>query len=284
MNRLEATKFVQETAKITGAFDRLESRLANLTQEALSETLLVCGVIPERFSHDSSEEKLWAKYCDILLSTCFNHLGITSSVLRARGNSADVFGGTSSYTIVGDAKAFRLSRTAKNQKDFKVQALDDWRKENTYACLISPLYQYPTDNSQIYQQAESKNVTLLSYIHLRFLIDCNKELALENLWMVPKSIIPSNSARAYWNAIDDTIVQITNKSYKDLKDYKQMELDATKTIGNEEISYWQSVIQSYSSITKEEAVRRLIKAEKIEEKINTIRRTIIKEVSEWKNI
>ena len=33
------------------------------------------------------------------------------------------------YSLVADAKAFRLSRTAKNQKDFKVQAMDGlaWR-------------------------------------------------------------------------------------------------------------------------------------------------------------
>jgi hypothetical protein len=37
-----------------------------------------------------------------------------------RADSADVEGATKDYTIVGDAKAFRLSRTAKNQKDFKV--------------------------------------------------------------------------------------------------------------------------------------------------------------------
>jgi type II restriction enzyme len=67
---------------------------------------------------------LWAKYCDILLSKTWNYLGIQSQVIRARGNAADVMGTTPEYTIVGDAKAFRLSRTAKNQKDFKVSALD----------------------------------------------------------------------------------------------------------------------------------------------------------------
>jgi uncharacterized protein YydD (DUF2326 family) len=85
-----------------------------------------------------------------------NFLGIETIVLGARGNSADVFGKTKNYTIVGDAKTFRLSRTAKNQKDFKVSALDTWRRENNYAVLVAPLMQYPTKKSQIYEQAVKK--------------------------------------------------------------------------------------------------------------------------------
>ena len=41
----------------------------------------------------------------------------------------------------------------------------------TYALLVSPLSQYPVDKSQIYPQAFSQNVTLLSYVHLQFMIE-----------------------------------------------------------------------------------------------------------------
>ncbi len=57
------------------------------------------------------------------------------------------------YSFVADAKAFRLSRTAKNQKDFKVQAMDDWKHSKTYAMVVCPVYQLLTRTSQIYQQA-----------------------------------------------------------------------------------------------------------------------------------
>jgi hypothetical protein len=136
-----------------------------------NEFIIECGILPEMFQHDSSEEKLWAKYSDIVLAKCFTYLGINSIVLRTRGNSADVFGKAPTYTIVGDAKTFRLSRTAKNQKDFKVKALDDWRREDTYAVLVSPLLQYPTNKSQIYNQAIERNVTLISYTHMKLLLD-----------------------------------------------------------------------------------------------------------------
>jgi type II restriction enzyme len=74
--------------------------------------LLFCGIIPEQFSHDSTEEKLWAKFCDILFSHVLNMLGIETQVIRSRGDSADILGKTNDYSIVGDAKAFRLSRRA----------------------------------------------------------------------------------------------------------------------------------------------------------------------------
>jgi hypothetical protein len=166
--RKKVIDLVLEISGQENAFDILESTFAGITKNALSVSLLKCGIIPERFDHDSSEEKLWAKYCDILLAHTWTYLAIPAEVLRARGDSADVFGRTSAYTVVGDAKAFRLSRTAKNQKDFKVHALDDWRKSNTYASLVSPLYQYPKRYSQIYQQAIDRNVTLISVVSVKF--------------------------------------------------------------------------------------------------------------------
>ena len=75
------------------------------------------------------------------------------------------------YTLVADAKAFRMSRTAKNQKDFKVTALSSWRNDNDFAVLCAPYFQYPSKSSQIYAQALEKNVCLLSWEHFIFLIN-----------------------------------------------------------------------------------------------------------------
>ena len=181
MVRMDVVNLILEIAGSENAFDILEEQFSEITKDKLSSSLLECGIIPELLEHDSSEEKLWAKYCDILLAQTWTHLSIPAEVLRARGDSADVFGRTHNCSIVGDAKAFRLSRTAKNQKDFKVQALDDWRKSNTYACLVSPLYQYPQRASQIYGQAIERNVTLLSHTHLKFLLDCTDGQNLDPL-------------------------------------------------------------------------------------------------------
>ena len=103
------------------AFDMLEIFFSNISRHELAQNIIQCGILPEAFAHDSSEEKLWAKYSDIVLAKALSYLDIPTEVLRARGNSADVFGKNTKYPIVGDAKTFRLSRTAKNQKDFKIK-------------------------------------------------------------------------------------------------------------------------------------------------------------------
>jgi len=277
--REKTIELIYEVAKEQDGFVQLENYLSKIGIEEINKNIIEFGVIPENFAHDSSEEKLWAKFSDMLLSKALSHLGIKSSVLGARGNSADVYGETETYTIVGDAKTFRLSRTAKNPKDFKVDALDSWRKENNYSVLVSPLIQYPPKTSQIYSQAIAKNVTLLSYTHLHFLLDFRtKNMNLQPLWEVGNILREKNeistSANVYWREIDKTVSTILRQDNFKLIEYKQCEIDATKKLGNEGIEFWRKKIEGIKSLTKEEAVALLIKSEKIEAKIKTIQETI----------
>ena len=274
MVRTDVIDLILKIAGSENAFDILEEKFAGIIKAELSSSLLECGIIPELLEHDSSAEKLWAKYCDILLAQTWTHLSIPAEVLRARGDSADVFGRTHNYSIVGDAKAFRLSRTAKNQKDFKVQALNDWRKSNTYACLVSPLYQYPQRASQIYEQAIERNVTLLSYTHLKFLLDCTKGQNLDPLWRIGSELPKSKNAQQYWKAVDETTRKIAGESEETLSSYKQETIDKIKQLGKEGIDYWETRIAAYKQLSQEEAVARLIKAEKVETKIGTIKKAI----------
>lgn len=146
--RQKTVDFIFSIAKDPRGFEKLEKFVNKFKRKELLGNILDCGVLPEVFSHDSSEEKMWAKYSDIMLARCLTLLGLEAEVLGARGNSADVLAKTKHYSIVADAKTFRLSRTAKNQKDFKVQALDNWRLNHHYSLLVSPLYQYPSRDSK----------------------------------------------------------------------------------------------------------------------------------------
>lgn len=271
MDRPEVVRLIIRIAKQKNAFDVLASELGELDREALSNALLHCGTIPEVFSADSSEEKLWAKYCDILLSQAFNHLGIVSDVLRTRGDSADVFGRAQTYTIVADAKAFRLSRTAKNQKDFKIDALNDWRKEDTYACLVAPLLHYPSQTSQIYRKAIERNVILIAYEHLWFLLRTRFDASLEALWQCTPSVqIGTPSSRMYWTLIDDSLLNITSMDVHILVEAKRVFANHLIVLGAEGVDYWNAVIERYQQFTKEEAIKRLVATEKIPQKIATI--------------
>lgn len=256
----------------------------NWTRQDITSALIECGVMPEIFVHDSSEEKLWAKYSDILLSLSLNHLGIPSEVIRMRGDSADVLGRNYAYSIVGDAKTFRLSRTAKNQKDFKIKALDDWRRANDYALLLGPLSQFPCNRSQIYVQTIERNVTLLSYVHLTFLLEHHTDSDdLEQLWQTGRRLAASfarnehKNASIYWAEIDRIVCHIVRCPSSELNACKKIEKQKRTNLGVEGIQYWQSKIKEYRSLSKEEAIRRLIKADKIEAKIDQIRRAIERE-------
>ena len=150
-----------------------ETLIFSLSRDEFLPIISEIGTIPESFQHDSSEEKLYAKVADIVLAKALQELGLSSNVIKTRANCADVIAKSQyhSYSLVGDAKAFRLSRTAKNQKDFKVQSMVHWKEDNDFAVLVCPLFQYPRSHSQIYTQALDGNVLLFSWEHLSFLIE-----------------------------------------------------------------------------------------------------------------
>lgn len=280
--RTQIINTIFKVSRKKDAFDQLEKLYLGLVRKELSEEIVHVGIMPEVFDHDSSEEKMWSKFSDIILAACLNQLGLKSQVIRKRGNSADVYSITNGYTIVSDAKCFRLSRTAKNQKDFKVSALDDWRKEDTYALLVAPLYQYPVDKSQIYPQAIINNVTLLSYTHLKFLLDKTSTPNLLKLWETGKNLSKTLSTQImqtgikYWEAIDATICEISDTKLEELKKYKQDEIVKTRELGQEGTVYWQNKISEFSKLSRDEAIRLLIKSQKIEQKIQTIEKAISK--------
>jgi type II restriction enzyme len=278
--RSEVIETIFRISQQPDAFEQLEASYLGLSREILVKEIVQVGIMPEVFDHDSSEEKQWSKFSDVILANCLNHLGLKSHVIRTRGNSADVYSVADRYTLVSDAKCFRLSRTAKNQKDFKIKSLDDWRREDTFALLVAPLYQYPIDRSQIYPQAITRNVTLLSYTHLRYLLEKCQNANLQPIWEIGKilsekySITEQQTGKAYWEAVDAVVSRVCGTDVEGLKYYKKEEIDITRELGHEGIGYWQSRIADFNKLSREEAIQVLIKSQKIDQKIQTIERAI----------
>ncbi|MCC6445154.1 MAG: HindIII family type II restriction endonuclease [Armatimonadetes bacterium] len=261
----------------------LQNALEQCSDMEIVTHLENAGIIPECFSHDSTEEKLFAKYCDSLLAIALNLLGMKASIIIERADSADVIASFRNYSIVGDAKAFRLSRTAKNQKDFKVDALNRWRKGANYACLIAPLYQYPKSNSQIYQQAIQNNVTLLSYAHLSYLIRHKPEPeSLEGLWRIGTMLTPSSQARTYWDAIGSLLSSITITQRAEWDKLIQDTYNRLPIQAEEQVLYLNREKERIQMLSHTEAVLKLIAAYKIDRKIADIRRgaTLLNETKE----
>lgn len=235
--------WLKEIQKLSGNFGSDSSRLdAELEAEinrdgtaALLTHLRLCGAIPESYGHDSSEEKLYSKYTDSLLCQAFQKIGLRSLVLQERADSADVEAFAPRYSLVADAKAFRLSRTAKNQKDFKVEAMHSWKKGKPHAVVVCPVYQLPTRASQIYQQAISREVCIFTYSHLSVLVRlaevAGHTVAIKGLKAVfdaIASINPSKDANSYWQAVNTALLN-TNPAVANLwRDEKLASLDSIK--------------------------------------------------------
>jgi type II restriction enzyme len=113
------------------------------------------------------------------------------------------------YSLVADAKAFRLSRTAKNQKDFKIEALHGWKRGKPHAMVVCPVYQLPTRSSQIYQQAIARNVCIFTYSHLAVLVEFSNlvgkkkaQALLLKILKCAEELNPTKDSAAYWTCMN----------------------------------------------------------------------------------
>lgn len=254
-----------------------------LNDIAVKEIVKEIGTIPECIKASSSEEKLFSKSSDIILARCFRMLGLKSTAVNERADSADVIAESMhyKYSLVADAKCFRMSRTAKNQKDFKVSALSNWRGgENEYAVLVSPYFQYPKAESQIYKSALDNNVCLISWEHISILLDNNlketENLSLESLWNI-SNMIARDSKFAYANAkhcfLPKINIYVSKKIGIQQSEFEEL-LNQLKNViiirGSKELEYCESKIAEIKKLSHEEAINELIKETKLEEKITVI--------------
>lgn len=274
----DLVELIAELAENGASFQSRGESLADfvdsLSEEDVLEHLLQGGVIPESLEHDSTEEKLFAKYCDLIISRGFSLLGFDSRAVDTRGDSADVEASAKSYTLVADAKAFRLSRTAKNQKDFKVESLNQWKTGFDFAVLVGPLFQYPSTNSQIYSQAIRYNVTLLSYAHLVLAIrtGIKSPESLRPVFETPGTINESKSATEYWTKIDAVYLSCIQRSEADWESIAKERQLYLRQQAEIEASFWEEYKRQIRSMEHDQAVEALIKALKLDAKIRTIRK------------
>ena len=272
--------------KFADASDIVKEYTDKLTKKELIEIVKEIGTIPECIEASSSAEKLFSKASDCVLARCFTELGLPSIAVNERGNSADIVAKSlHGYTLVADAKTFRLSRTAKNQKDFKIDTLSNWRgAEHDFALLVAPYFQYPNTVSQIYSSALDKQVCLLSWEHILFLLINNvvetDTLSLEAIWNAPvrlardTKIAYADRMNCQLQFINQIVCDRISKKYDDFN--KQLELckDNLRKRGDSELEYLTEEEKTISSLTKEEAISELLKSRKVLERISTIRKFV----------
>jgi len=214
---------------------------------------------------------------DIVLSLSYKALGLNSLVLKERADAADVEVFAKDYSFVADAKAFRLSRTAKNQKDFKVQAIDGWKRGKPYAMVVCPIYQLPNSSSQIYQQATTRNICIFTYSHLSLLLAYSEadskikaQKLLEKIFQTISALNPSKSATDYWLAINKTILSFSKKIEPLWNTEKAAATESIAIAKEEALSFLAQEREKIMRMTHQEALKELVKVHKIDSKIKTI--------------
>ncbi len=258
----------------------LSTFINGLSDTDLKALLGEAGFIPEKYPHDSSEEKVYAKAMDILIAASLNRVGYEATVSVERSNSADVYAKCPTgdlHTIVLDGKAFRLSRTALNPKDYKIQALDTWRKGADYACLVGPLASFPQEDSRLFKDAVEYNVTLLTFSHLQFMLEHGlpADNALVPLWTVSKEIEQTlgktPNAEQYWLQSDRVFCMALRVDIAMWKDARRRYFNSMLKAADKQIEYFEREIDKIRSFSREELINLLLNALKLKGKLNQIK-------------
>jgi len=277
--------WISEISRLSGNFgidaqrveQEIDEEIINHGKILLVNHLRLCGAIPERYGHDTTEEKLYSKYTDVIIQQAFKAIGLTSLVLQERANVADVECVCNDYSFVADAKAFRLSRTAKNQKDFKIQAMDNWKHGKPYAMVVCPVYQLPTRASQIYLQAVTRSVLILTYTHLAVLVRYSERVPqasvrglLQIVFETIKIMNPSNDAVNYWQAVNRTITTQDETLAGIWQEEKMASLESITISQREALEFLASERSRIMQLSHEQAINEVLKWRKVDNRIRAV--------------
>lgn len=278
--------WINEISQLSGDFgvdsDRLEQEIGREIRDegidALLGHLRFCGAIPEKYGHDSSEEKLYSKYTDVVIQQAFVAIGCTGLVLRERADVADVECVCESFSFVADAKAFRLSRTAKNQKDFKIQAMDNWKRGKPYALVVCPVYQLPARTSQIYQQAAARSVCICTYTHLAVLVryaasagQHNAATRLHDMLRAVEAMHPSKDATAYWQTVNRSLLADGEDVATLWREEKIASTESIQYAAEESLQFLAAERERIMRLSREEAILEVIRGRNIDNRIRAVR-------------
>lgn len=266
------------------ASSKLQNIIFNLRKADILKLIVEIGTIPEEIGHDSTEEKLYTKASDILFAKALKEMNLEVSVLTQRADCADIVAQSHyhRYSLVGDAKAFRLSRTAKNAKDFKVTSMAHWRGDCDFSVLACPYYQYPKSNSQIYKDALDNNISLFSWEYLYILLkEGIKEDSSTNLRelfnqsaIIANGTTVGNAKANFLQQQNKNIADIIKMSHSKFTSYFENIKKMLVKRGYTEISYYENEISRVKQLNREDAINELLKSMKLDSKISTIKQFI----------
>lgn len=278
--------WINEISRLSGDFgvdaERLEQELGQEIKaegvDALLDHLRLCGAIPEKYNHDSSEEKLYSKYTDVVIYQAFVAIGCTGLVLRERADVADVECVCENFSFVADAKPFRLSRTAKNQKDFKIQAMDNWKRGKPFALVVCPVYQLPARTSQIYQQAAARSVCICTYNHLAVLVryaasvkQRHAVMRLHDMFRSVEAMHPSKDATAYWQTVNRSLLNDGEEIAGIWREEKMAATESIQQAAEEALQFLAAERERIMRLSREDAIQEVIRGRNLDNRMRAVR-------------
>lgn len=281
----------QSTSTFAEAGNNIERIIFGLDKNGILPLITEIGVIPEDIPHDSSEEKLYSKVSDILFAKALAEINLEVRVLAERSDSADIIAQSKfhNYSLVGDAKSFRLSRTAKNQKDFKVESMAHWRGDCDYSVLCCPYYQYPNSSSQIYSSALNRNVSLFSWEYLYIMLSLgileSETLNIKEIWnqshIIGNNVVTNNAKKCFIPTQDKLFIQQLGIDDKTFINYFNLFKQLIADRGGIEINFYEGEKNRVRLLSREEAINELLVSMKLDSKISSIN-TFISKVNRFK--
>lgn len=237
----EAVKYYKNINKEINHEEVANNFMAYLEQKYDDEDfckLLSCaGFIPDSYEPDSSEETLFSKLVEVLVSEWAVRMDFNGKFVKEKSSYEDVNFTINEKTVVCDAKSFRLGRSqgAPNVKDFlKLQSFRDWL--NRYDNPLGGLVVYPDTHdwergSDVYQHATTKNcpVIILPYIYLALLLhykDRYNTLKIQKLWnyekLFPQALpkkMKGGNRKPYWDKINAVLMNIIGINKQEYNNY-----------------------------------------------------------------
>jgi hypothetical protein len=273
-NDLLAVIYDSNQLTFPAATAALATHLEACSPREIQLHLLHCGIIPETFAHSGTEEKLFAKASDIIVARAFHYMGLRTAVLTRRNGEADVRASSATYALVADAKAFRLSRSARSPKDFKISALSGWRGDHDYALLIAPRDQYPAHQSAIYEEARAHHVSLLSFAHLLALTHLVHEAGPEQLsrfFAGFRAKSEATSAPDYWRLVDALFTAIPDGA-STLSAAQEADGESRAIVCQRELDFLRLEQERLETLTRDELLSLLRASKGLQQRIQSLTR------------
>lgn len=262
-------------------FRHLESELVkeveNFGIEALLQHIRLCGVVPECFPRGSGEERLYGKYSDAVIHEAFKALGLDSRTQNRPGDAPGVECACDQFSFVAESVAFRMSRVARNQKDFDLRAIHRWKQGRPFGMLVAPINQLPFRFGQIYRDAALLAVLVCSYSHLAVLVRYAQQAGsakaialLHEAFRVVRGIPPAKNAEPYWQALNRTFLAADARMPSLWREEKAV-LEESISLGQAEaLRFLDEERQGIEDLPRQEAIEELLHWRKLNSRVQAV--------------